>query len=478
MGTSRRVLLARQTDWIADPWECYQRLETKTPRVLLESTRTGPATGRYSILAWDPFLIFRYEKGKIRLTSRGGRERSFRTDDPIGKLREVFQKYRVAPDASLPPFAAGAIGYFAYECKDHLEGRLRSRFRDELSVPEIYFLFFDRSVVWDHDTRRMIFCGRGDLKKWENECRKALGHPYNVDPYDADFPMDIRFSMRQDEYENAVCRAKEYIRQGEIFQANLSHRISFKLPQGAKRLYARLREVNPSSFFGILESGDFEIVSGSPERLLRLEGRSLDTRPIAGTRARGKDPAEDQALSLDLFLSEKERAEHVMLVDLERNDLGRVCEVGSVQVDEFMSLENYSHVKHITSNVRGTLREGLDAFDALKAFFPGGTITGAPKIRCMQIIDELETVPRGPYTGSLGYLSFTGDMDLNILIRSLVVRDGTAWLNVGAGIVADSDPKKEYHETLHKAKAVLEAVFGEKNVREFYERRGVTAQVS
>lgn len=450
----------------------------------MESARTGRATGRYSILAWDPFLVFRYEKGKVRLTSRGGRERIVRTDDPIGNLSKIFQKYRTVPDASLPPFAAGAIGYFAYECKDHLEERLRSRFRGELSVPEVYFLFFDRSVVWDHDTRRIHWCERkspgprAGQKDWREELLKKRKAPKSSGREAAVLPMDLAFSMDEKTFGAAVRRAKEYIRRGEIFQANLSHRISFKLPQGARQLYARLREVNPSSFFGILESGDFEIVSGSPERLLRLEGRSLDTRPIAGTRARGKDPAEDQALSLDLFLSEKERAEHVMLVDLERNDLGRVCEAGSVQVDEFMSLENYSHVKHITSNVRGTLREGLDAFDALKAFFPGGTITGAPKIRCMQIIDELETVPRGPYTGSLGYLSFTGDMDLNILIRSLVVRDGTAWLNVGAGIVADSDPKKEYHETLHKAKAVLEAVFGEKSVREFYERRGIAARVS
>jgi para-aminobenzoate synthetase component 1 len=405
----------------------------------------------------------------------------------MGLLKKIFRKYRVSPDPSLPPFSTGAIGYFAYECKDYLEERLRSRFRAELSVPEIYFLFFDASIVWDHAKHRIHWCQWKDRgwagcspgpKEWRKKFlgrKKVLKIPAKrkVSPR-----MELGFSMDEKAFSAAVNQAKTYIRQGEIFQANLSHRISFKSPEGARPLYARLREVNPSSFFGILEGEDFEIISGSPERLLRLEGRSLETRPIAGTRARGNDPVQDEALSLDLFLSEKERAEHVMLVDLERNDLGRVCDYGSVQVDEFMTLENYSHVKHIVSNVRGTLREGFDAFDAFKAFFPGGTITGAPKIRCMQIIDELETVPRGPYTGSLGYLSFSGDMDFNILIRSLVLRDGMAWLNVGSGIVADSDPKKEYHETLHKAKAVLQAVFGEKNVREFYERRGITALIS
>jgi anthranilate/para-aminobenzoate synthase component I len=236
--------------------------------------------------------------------------------------------------------------------------------------------------------------------------------------------------------------------------------------------------VNPSPFFGLFEAGDFSIVSGSPERLLRLDGRTLQTRPIAGTRRRGRDPRQDRELSAELLLSEKERAEHVMLVDLERNDLGRVCEFGSVHVDELMALENYSHVKHIVSNVRGMLREDLDACDALAACFPGGTITGAPKVRCAQIIDELENVARGPYTGSLGYFSFTGDMDFNILIRSLVVKDGFASLHAGAGIVSDSDPTREYHETLHKAEGVLEAVFGAEKVREFLRGRGLAARVS
>lgn len=523
MGKSRRIL-AQETRWIAEPWECYQNLETSSPRVLLESARTGPGVGRYSILGSDPFLVFRYEKGKLCLTARGRQPKFFQTSDPITHLKDILQKYRLAPDPSLPPFAAGAIGYFAYECKNYMENGIKRKRSPEsevrspenqnfkkkkifqpfdsehrilnsktlrtasrFSVPEIYFLLFDRSVVWDHQRRCIHWCEwngqalarpRLGLKEWQKKLLEKRNPSKGLEIKNFTPRMDLGFSMEEREFGAAVKRVKEYIRRGDIFQANLSHRISFKITESAKRLYARLRKVNPSSFFGILESGDFAIISGSPERLLRLEGRSLDTRPIAGTRARGSNSKQDRALSLDLFLSEKERAEHVMLVDLERNDLGRVSEVGSVRVDEFMSLENYSHVKHIVSNVSGTLREGLDAFDALRAIFPGGTITGAPKIRCMQIIDELETVSRGPYTGSLGYLSFSGDMDLNILIRSLVICNGTAWLNVGAGIVADSDPKKEYHETLHKAKAVLEAVFGQKSVRELYESRGIAARLS
>jgi anthranilate/para-aminobenzoate synthase component I len=357
----------------------------------------------------------------------------------------------------------------------------------------MFFLFFDRAIVWDHQQGRMVFCRTsipgvprrdGSLKTWEQACREALQSAGarqrrgSSALAEEDVPMEVHCSMRQDQYEEAVRKAQDCIREGEIFQANLAQRFEFALPMGVREAYRRLRQVNPSPFFGLLEAGDFAIVSGSPERLLRLDGRRLQTRPIAGTRRRGRDARQDRTLSAELLLSEKERAEHVMLVDLERNDLGRVCEFGSVHVDELMTLEDYSHVKHIVSNVRGTLREGLDACDALAACFPGGTVTGAPKIRCLQIIDELENTARGPYTGSLGYVSFTGDMDFNILIRSLVVKDGLASLHAGAGIVADSDPTREYHETLHKAEAVLEAVFGAEKVREFLRGRGVDARVS
>jgi len=256
-----------------------------------------------------------------------------------------------------------------------------------------------------------------------------------------------------------VRRAKKYIKAGDIFQANLSQRLSHPVA-GIEpfEIYKVLRDINPSPFACFLDFGDLQIASSSPERLIRSEGRFVETRPIAGTRPRGKTASEDLALSCELLLSDKERAEHIMLVDLERNDLGRVCVYGTVRVDELMVLEEYSHVIHIVSNVIGRLKRDKDRFDLLAASFPGGTITGAPKIRCMEIIDELEPVTRNIYTGSIGYLGFNGDMDLNIVIRTFVIKDGMAHVQVGAGIVADSDPAREYYETLYKAEALLKTM--------------------
>jgi aminodeoxychorismate synthase component I len=266
-------------------------------------------------------------------------------------------------------------------------------------------------------------------------------------------------TFTQEGYEKAVRLAKEYIAAGDIYQANLSQRISADLASRSPlALYETLRSINPSPFAAYLETEHCALVSSSPERLIRLEGNRAETRPIAGTRPRGASAEEDSALAEELLLHPKERAEHLMLVDLERNDLGRVCSYGTVRVDELMVLEAYSHVRHIVSNVAGTLHPSKDRFDLMRAVFPGGTITGVPKIRCMEIIEELEPVRRGPYTGSMGYLSFSGEMDLNILIRTFVVKDGIAHIQVGAGIVADSDPPREYEETLHKARALLEAL--------------------
>jgi aminodeoxychorismate synthase component I len=265
--------------------------------------------------------------------------------------------------------------------------------------------------------------------------------------------------MEKEDYMEMVRRAKNYIRAGDIFQANLSQRLTAEVGDlDPFRLYGVLRKINPSPFAAYLDLQGFQLVSSSPERLMRLHDRVVDTRPIAGTRPRGKDTEGDRAMSVELITNEKERAEHIMLIDLERNDIGRVCDYGSVQVDELMVLEEYSHVIHIVSNVQGRLHEKKDMFDLIRATFPGGTITGVPKVRCMEIIDELEPVQRGPYTGSIGYLGFNGDMDLNIIIRTFVIKDGRAHVQVGAGIVADSDPEREYYETLHKADALLQAL--------------------
>jgi anthranilate/para-aminobenzoate synthase component I len=265
--------------------------------------------------------------------------------------------------------------------------------------------------------------------------------------------------MDRERFESMVRRCKEYIAAGDIYQANLSQRFSADVAgRDALLLYKVLREINPSPFAAYAEFGDMTVVSSSPERLIRLRGRTADTRPIAGTRRRGKDSGETRSLTAELLTNAKERAEHIMLLDLERNDLGRVCDYGSVHVDELMVVEDYSHVIHIVSNVSGELAAGRDGFDLIRAVFPGGTITGVPKVRCMEIVDELEPVARGAYTGSLGYLANTGDLDLNIIIRTVIIKNGTAHVQVGAGIVADSDPSREYHETLQKAEALVAAL--------------------
>lgn len=296
------------------------------------------------------------------------------------------------------------------------------------------------------------------------ELERALDAPDEKRSGSPLIPHDIQATQSETEYVQRVRQCQAFIRAGDIYQANLSHRFSVELNPTepvhvvGQHLYHRLREVNPSPFSGLFLTEHLALVSSSPERLVRVAGNHVDTRPIAGTRPRGRTAVEDHEFMDTLRIDEKERAEHVMLVDLARNDLGRVCDYGSVHVDEFMTIEQYSHVAHLVSEVSGTLKPSCTTLDLIRSVFPGGTITGAPKIRCMEIIEELEPVRRGPYTGSLGYLSWTGDVDFNIIIRTMVVTQQRAYLQVGAGIVADSHPHREYQETLYKAQALIEAV--------------------
>ncbi len=481
--------LLKTLDVCPDPFEIYKNLRRGDPAgrpysVLLDSARVSPKTGRYSIIASNPFLILSAKNGETTLGTKKI------CGDPFEILRGLLRQFAHERFPGYPSFTGGAIGYLGYEAKHFIEPKLSGHGKkDDLGLPDLYFMFFDEGVVTDHKLKKTYFfanvrVGRDARRSYdlalkklfhlENKLKKrALRVISDPVPRGHVSRRSIKFqryltcplgtgSGERQGFIDRVQKIKRYIRQGEIFQANLSQRFSFEIDKSPLEIYQNLRRINPSSFFGFLQGPDFELLSGSPERLAKLENGLLETRPIAGTRSRGKTAAQDEALSMELILDEKERAEHIMLVDLERNDLGRVAEYGSVCVDELMALENYSHVKHIVSNVRGILKKNLDAVDVLKSFFPGGTITGAPKVRCMEILEELEPVARGPYTGSLGYLSSSGNMDFNILIRSLVVKGGTAHLHVGAGIVADSAPEKEYEETLYKAKAVFEAVFGER----------------
>jgi len=472
------------------PLVAFEALRSGRYPVLLESARKNDNIGRYSFVASDPYLIFKSRGENVELSlpatpaGKYGRRASMNRK-PLIKLRELLANYRTARVDDLPPFTGGAIGFFSYDFVRQIE-KLPNRARVDLDLPESYFVFVDSVVAFDHVLGKAWVIVNPGAREQEMGFRKpepgrwsglydeaaekllALHAKLPAMHSRADVTFDAntvpgRFTLEpnitQAQFESMVRRCKEYIAAGDIYQANLSQRLSAKIGDADPlRLYTILRAINPSPFAAYLDFGDLQLVSSSPERLVRLREGIADTRPIAGTRRRGRDGAEMKALSAELLTNEKERAEHIMLLDLERNDLGRVCEYGSVRVDEMMAVEEYSHVIHIVSNVRGTLTPGRDAVDLVRAVFPGGTITGVPKVRCMEIIDELEPVARGPYTGSIGYLSNAGDMDLNIIIRTFVVKDGVAHIQVGAGIVADSVPEREYFETLQKAEALRKAL--------------------
>jgi aminodeoxychorismate synthase component I len=454
--------------------------------VLLESARVNEKTGRYSYVTVDPYLIFRSRGDTVDLhwtvapKGKYGKRASMKRK-PLVKLRELMANYRTVRLDGLPPFTGGAVGFFSYEFVHQFE-KLPRNAQDDLDIPEACFLFVDLVAAFDHIANKVwLIVNPGareqemgfrkpELDQWGRlydeavERLKAFAGTLSAKsdrPTSAGgrAPLRLEPYLTQDRFESMVLRCKEYIAAGDIYQANLSQR--FSAPAGGLdplRLYEVLREVNPSPFAAYAEFGDLTIVSSSPERLVRLHGRVADTRPIAGTRRRGRDFDETAALTVELLTNEKERAEHIMLLDLERNDLGKVCSYGTVVVDELMVVEDYSHVIHIVSNVRGELAPGKDGFDLIRAVFPGGTITGVPKVRCMEIIDELEPLARGPYTGSLGYIANTGDLDLNIIIRTFVVKAGVAYVQTGAGIVADSDPVREYAETLEKAEGLAKAL--------------------
>lgn len=439
---------------------------------LLESCRYSPKTGRFSFIGAEPFLIFKSKGSGIQIIRDAKTE--VIAGNPIDALRSLLNKYSSLKVPGITGFTGGAVGYFAYDCSSLFE-RLPKRAKDDLGLPDMFFMFVDTAVVFDHLENKVsvvsnIYPDKPVDKAYDEAAERIerfesslRGSPENsglaAARNDEHKVSRLQSTFTKSGFESIVRRAKEYIAAGDIYQANLSQRFCIDIGRiDPLVLYEHLSGINPSPFACYLDLGELKIVSSSPERLLRVEDGFVQTRPIAGTRPRGKTPSEDLALSCELILSDKERAEHIMLVDLERNDLGRVCEYGSVKVNELMVLEDYSHVIHIVSNVVGSLKYGKDRFDLIAAAFPGGTITGCPKIRCMEIIDELEPVARNIYTGSVGHLDFNGDMDLNIAIRTLVIKGQKAYAQVGAGIVADSDPEREYYETLYKAEALFKAV--------------------
>ncbi|WP_019244487.1 MULTISPECIES: aminodeoxychorismate synthase, component I [Bacillus] len=446
-----------------DFFHAYKILSSeKEHHILLESGRGG----RYSMCGINAVAILKGADNHLDITySDGVRERI--EGEPLQAMKAWMKDRKSAHVDGLPDFQGGAMGFISYDYARHIE-KLPNLAMDDLQTPLFYFLVFDEVVVFDHQEEMLWLIKVSSAE--ESDAAITRLHEMKHEWMDAvmrnnlsekglihEQGGDLVVSMTDEEFKEAVNRIKEYISYGDIFQVNLSVRQSQKLIAHPLDIYTTLRELNPSPYMSYLQTPQFQVVSGSPELLVKKKGKQISTRPIAGTRSRGRNEQEDVELANELITNEKERAEHVMLVDLERNDLGRVCAYGTVEVNEFMVIEKYSHVMHIVSNVQGELEHKCDEYDVIKAVFPGGTITGAPKVRTMEIIEELEPVRRGVYTGSIGWIGFNEDLELNIVIRTLFAKDGMGHIQAGAGIVIDSQPKHEYKESLKKAAALWRA---------------------
>jgi anthranilate synthase component 1 len=456
------------------PVSLFRKLDDGNTSFLFESVEGGEKWGRYSFMGSGARAIFRARGRDVEWTA-GGETRRVRVEgDPLEYLRAELARLQpvLLPGVELPRFLGGAVGMVSYDWVRFVE-RIPDANPDEIDMPDLWFSLPETIVVHDR-LRKHAFVVRhveirqgADLAKLyrdaaaevEATVRRLRSPLPETEPTPAvRAPMDVQKSTTREAFHEIVKRAKEYIEAGDIFQVVLSQQFRIPLQVDPFTIYRHLRVINPSPYLFFVRCEGPVLIGASPEILVRLDGRQIDVRPIAGTRPRGKTPEEDRRLEAELLADPKERAEHLMLVDLGRNDVGRVAEVGSVRVNEFGVIERYSHVMHIVSNVQAKLREGLDWLDLLRATFPAGTLSGAPKVRAMEIIDELETLRRGPYGGCVGYVDYSGNMDTAIAIRTMLVKDGQIFLRAGAGIVADSDPESEFQETLNKGRALIEAI--------------------
>ena len=461
------------------PVSAFERFASESDHAfLLESVVGGEKIARYSFLGADPTARVESKDGCTTVVTPEGEE-THESSDPLARLEAVLARYHAAPLPGLPRFVGGAVGYAGYDIARQYE-QLGAPPADDRGLPDVQFGIYDRMVIFDHVRKLVHVVVHADVsgatpidRAYDAACERIaevvdrLGarRTERLKPVapEAGEPVSFVSNVTREVFERSVDRCKQYIRAGDIFQVVLSQRLTALTEAPPFDVYRALRVVNPSPFMFYLQTPSVKLVGASPEILCRIEGSTVSTRPLAGTRPRGRNEAEDRGLEAELLADPKERAEHVMLVDLGRNDLGRVCTPGSVVVDDLMSIERYSHVMHICSNVTGTLAPGRTAFDAVRCVLPVGTVSGAPKIRAMHIIDELETVRRGPYAGAVGYVDFTGNMDTCIALRTLVMtptEDGRYRVDaqVGAGIVADSEPALEYQETLNKAQGMLNAI--------------------
>jgi anthranilate synthase component I len=454
------------------PVSAFLAIAEKEPHAfLLESIERGEQIGRYTFLGARPYMRVKARQGTVEIER--GRRREVVRDSVFQVVKRLLREHRPATVPGLPPFTAGAVGYFAYDVVRQLES-IGEHAKDDLMLPDAELMFFDRLLAFDHLRHQIHIVAAADVSResprkaydralrdiasLERKLAAGLSPALWRKSTKSKGKLKVHAGTRRENFLRGVERCKQYIAAGDIFQVVLSQRLDF-IPEVAPfDLYRSLRQVNPSPYLYFLRMGDTHILGSSPEMLVRVRGGKLEYRPIAGTHPRGRDEAEDMRLEQQMRTDEKERAEHVMLVDLGRNDLGRVSDYGSVKVKDLMYVERYSHVMHLVSALEGTLRKDLDALDAFAACFPAGTLSGAPKVRAMQIIEELEPTRRGVYGGSVLYADFAGNLDSCIGIRTLLMQGKKAYLQAGAGIVADSDPVREFQESMNKAQAVLRAV--------------------
>ena len=482
---ARRPLLPICCDILADmetPVSAYCKIASGPYSFLLESVVGGERIARYSFIGIDPYLVMKHDGNVTTLYRPGSASdeciEEVRYADPLAFIQAELEQYRLVKPIGiahdkLPSFHGGAVGYLAYETAARFE-HIPVPAKTELGLPLAIFCFTETVLVFDHLKHRVIIVSHLhlDASDLNTEYKRVLAIIEDVQfrlhfsPHLPDEPvinrdpaeLQVTSNRTPSEFEAMVCNAQEYIRAGDIFQVVLSQRLSRRVNAAPFTVYRALRSINPSPYMFFLDLQDFHIIGASPELLVRVEDGEVTIHPIAGTRKRGNDPQSDLQLAEELKNDPKERAEHVMLVDLGRNDVGRVSIPGSVKVSEFMEIERYSHVMHLVSNVTGQLRSELTPYDALRAGFPAGTVSGAPKIRAMEIISELEGEQRGVYAGAVGYFSHSGNLDTAITLRTMVIRDGLAYIQAGGGIVADSNPSEEYQESMNKAKALLRAL--------------------
>ena len=457
-------------DW-ETPISAYRRIDSGKFSFLLESAEGGEKWGRYSFLGSDPSYLFRSRGEEFEFLKGEKVLRRGRARDPLKVLEDFLGAYRPVPLDSLPRFFGGAVGYVNYDFIRSFE-KIPELLPQDQPLYDCCFMITDTLLVFDNvkqkvkvisnvfldDARSPGEAYRQAEERIEKMVARLQTRVSPSPPAKSSTPSRLRSNLGEEEFFRGVEKAKEYIQAGDVIQVVLSQRFTADLQCEPFDVYRALRSINPSPYLFFLKMDDVMLLGASPEVMVRLDGNQIELRPLAGTRPRGKTRAEDLEMEKDLLSDEKERAEHIMLVDLGRNDVGRVAEVGSVEVTELMGVERYSHVMHIVSHVRGQLAPGKNAFDVFRAAFPAGTVSGAPKIRAMEIIEELEPVRRGPYAGAVGYFSFSGNMDTCITIRSILIQEGKAYIQTGAGIVADSAPEKEYEETLNKARAIFRAI--------------------